>query len=132
MWIAIRTRNLWLITLPNRASAKDLITLARNLKELAKREQVYCKLSGLATEADYENWTEGELFPYMEITMEAFGPERVMFGSDWPACLVAATYKRWFDTASRYIDQLSETEQQQIWHQTAQEAYHFALPSETT
>jgi L-fuconolactonase len=102
-----------------------------NLKELAKREQVSCKLSGLVTEADDESWTEGELFPYMEITMEAFGPERVMFGSDWPACLVAATYKRWFDAASRYIDQLSETEQQQIWHQTAQEAYHLALPSET-
>lgn len=102
-----------------------------NLKELAKRDLVYCKLSGLVTEADYDDWTEEELFPYMEITLEAFGPERVMFGSDWPVCLVAASYKRWFDAASRYIEQLSDAEQQQIWYQTAQQGYALSLPSES-
>lgn len=95
-----------------------------NLRELAKRENVYCKISGIVTEADFESWTESEILPYMEITLEAFTPERVMFGSDWPVCLVAASsYNQWYDIAARFIEKLSESEQQRIWTESATEAY---------
>ncbi|MBD3306394.1 amidohydrolase family protein, partial [candidate division KSB3 bacterium] len=93
------------------------------IKELARRENVYCKLSGIVTEADYTSWTEAEILPYMEITLEAFEPQRLMFGSDWPVCLVAVSYARWVDIASRLIGQLSESEQRRVWTDTAVEAY---------
>jgi L-fuconolactonase len=94
-----------------------------NIKELAQREHVYCKMSGVVTEADYQSWTEAEILPYMEIILEAFGPERIMFGSDWPVCLAATSYSEWFKIAARLIDQLSESEQEQIWRKTATTAY---------
>ncbi|NNK76866.1 MAG: amidohydrolase family protein, partial [Maribacter sp.] len=62
------------------------------MKEIAKQENVYCKLSGMITEADFNNWTSKEIIPYMDLVLEAFGPKRIMFGSDWPVCLVAGDY----------------------------------------
>jgi len=62
-----------------------------NLSELARRENVYCKLSGLVTEADWKSWSEGELRPYVEVALTAFGPRRMMIGSDWPVCLLRRT-----------------------------------------
>jgi L-fuconolactonase len=64
------------------------------IREVAQHENVYCKLSGMVTEADLKNWTPDDLRPYVEHVVEAFGLERVMFGSDWPVCLQAATYDR--------------------------------------
>ena len=91
-----------------------------NLCELAKRSNVYCKLSGLVTEADYQHWTEAQLRPYLDVVLEAFGPRRLMFGSDWPVCLVACDYRRW----ARIIAELSRDEQDQIMGRTATEVYH--------
>jgi L-fucono-1,5-lactonase len=65
---------------------------AARLKEIAKRQNVWCKLSGLVTEADWKSWTPENLKPYVEFVMECFGEDRVMFGSDWPVCLLAAEY----------------------------------------
>ncbi len=62
------------------------------LAEIAQHENVYCKLSGMVTEADHAHWTPADLKPYVEHTLACFGPERVMFGSDWPVCLLAARY----------------------------------------
>ena len=94
-----------------------------NLRELAQRPNVYCKLSGLATEADYKNWTEEQLRPYMDVVLEAFSPRRVMFGSDWPVCLVATPYAKWVRIVGNAIQELSESEQDRIWSGTAMEAY---------
>ena len=56
----------------------------KNIRELAKRKNVSCKISGMVTEADFNNWTEEQLKPYFEVVFEAFGPNRLMYGSDWP------------------------------------------------
>jgi L-fuconolactonase len=95
----------------------------KNLRELAKRPNVYCKASGMVTEADYATWTEGQLQRYFDATLEAFGPQRLMFGSDWPVCLVACGYTRWHKLVSSWIAQLSPAEQGRILGGTAVEAY---------
>jgi L-fuconolactonase len=93
------------------------------LMELARRENVFCKLSGMVTEADWSSWTEQNVQPYVDVVLEAFGPRRIMFGSDWPVVLVASTYKRWVDTARHMIRSLSAEEQDWIMGKTAAEAY---------
>jgi L-fuconolactonase len=95
-----------------------------NMFELAKRRNVYCKLSGMVTEADWKTWTEADLQPYFDIAVEAFGPERLMFGSDWPVVLVACAYKQWVDTVRRLVSSLSVDEQESIFGGSAKIAYH--------
>jgi L-fuconolactonase len=87
---------------------------------------VYCKISGLVTEADYRTWTEEQLRPYMETVLEVFGPHRLMFGSDWPVCLVACGYARWASLVRDFIRELSPAEQARILGGTAVEAYGLA------
>jgi L-fuconolactonase len=94
-----------------------------NIRELAKRPNVYCKISGMATEADWKTWTEADLAPYIDTVLEAFTARRLMFGSDWPVCLVATSYKRWHDTVVKAIGKLSESERARILGGTAIEAY---------
>ena len=94
-----------------------------NIRELAKRDNVSCKLSGMVTEADFENWTEQQLRPYLDTVLAVFGPDRLMFGSDWPVCLVASAYKRWHDLICEYIQPLSSDEQAAIMGDTAIRAY---------
>ena len=91
--------------------------------EIARRPNVYCKLSGLATEADPTAWTEAQLREYMDVALNAFGPRRVMFGSDWPVCLLAISYQQWAALVTAAIAKLSTTEQARIWSGTAIEAY---------
>ncbi len=93
------------------------------MAELARRPNVYCKLSGLATEADHRAWTPGQLGPYMEMALEAFGPRRLMFGSDWPVCLLAVGYHQWVDLVREFVSRLSEAEQRRVMGETAVEAY---------
>ena len=85
-----------------------------NIQELAKRENVCCKISGMVTEADFHHWTPRQLLPYFEVILEAFGPERLLFGSDWPVCLVATSYKSWSDLVRKNISTFLETEQEKI------------------
>lgn len=94
-----------------------------HLSELARRENVYCKLSGLITEADWTTWSEDGLGAYVEIALAAFGPRRMMVGSDWPVCLVATTYGEWFETVGRLIGSLSAPEKKRILGATATEVY---------
>lgn len=95
----------------------------RNIRELAQRPNVYCKVSGLVTEADYRAWTEEQLRVYFDVALEAFGPKRLMFGSDWPVCLVACDYARWHAVIGRFTSHLSSAEQARIFGETAVEAY---------
>jgi L-fuconolactonase len=93
------------------------------LVELAKRENVYCKLSGMVTEADWKNWTQDDLRPYAELALSAFGAERLMFGSDWPVCLVASGYKRWFRTVQQLLGNLSGAEKDLVLGGVAAKVY---------
>jgi L-fuconolactonase len=95
----------------------------RNMRELAKRQNVYCKLSGMITEADPKGWTPEGLQPYIDVVLGAFGPKRLMYGSDWPVMLLAGDYARWFGTVSNAIGKLSKAEQERIMGGTAAEAY---------
>jgi L-fuconolactonase len=105
-----------------RIKEKILTPWDRNMRELAKRQNVYCKLSGMITEAG-SDWTPEHLQPYIDIVLGAFGPKRVMYGSDWPVMLLAGDYARWFGTVSNAIGKLSKAEQDRIMGGTAAEAY---------
>jgi L-fuconolactonase len=96
---------------------------AENIRELAKRANVYCKLSGMVTEADYHAWTERDLEPYFDTALEAFGPKRLMFGSDWPVCLVAVEYRRWAEIVTSVVERFSADERERVMGGTAVEAY---------
>lgn len=91
--------------------------------ELAKRENVSCKLSGIATEAKWKEWREDDLTPYMEIALDAFGPNRMMFGSDWPVARLAIEYSTWVDLCRRFISSLSVDEQALIEGSVAEQIY---------
>lgn len=95
----------------------------QNLRKLAQRPNVYCKVSGMVTEADYATWTEAQLQRYFDAALEAFGPQRLMFGSDWPVCLVACGYARWQQLVSSWIAKFSASEQARVLGGTAIEAY---------
>ena len=102
---------------------KILSPWRERMKDLANRQNVYCKLSGMATEADHGGWDAADLRPYVEVVMEAFGPKRIMFGSDWPVCLLAVTYQKWAGVVRDFISKLSETERNRVMGGTAVEAY---------
>ncbi len=93
------------------------------MRELARRPNVCCKLSGMVTEADHRAWSAAQLRPYVETVIEAFTPERLMLGSDWPVCLLACDYGRWIDTVRGFLGGLSLAEQAQILGGTARRAY---------
>jgi L-fuconolactonase len=94
-----------------------------HVAELAHRENVYCKVSGMVTEALWDAWTDESLRPYLDVVLEAFGPKRLMFGSDWPVLTLASTYGRWLSTVQRAVATLSPTEQEWVFSKTAIEAY---------
>ena len=94
-----------------------------NIIDLARRQNVYCKLSGMVTEANWKGWTRQQIAPYIDVVLEAFGPRRLMFGSDWPLVTLASTYGRWLETVRKAISHLSDVEQSWILWRTATEAY---------
>ena len=98
-----------------------------NIRELARRGNVYCKISGMVTEADWHTWSAESLSPYIETVLEAFSARRIMFGSDWPVVNLATSYRRWIDTVRAAIAQLSTTERERILAGTAIEAYGLAV-----
>ena len=104
-------------------AAGEMQPWADNLRKLAAFPNVYCKLSGLVTEADIHNWTPDQLRPYVETVLDAFGPGRIMFGSDWPVCTCATTYSAWRNLVGEFISHLSVNEQTQIMGGTALKAY---------
>ena len=103
--------------------SKEIETWARNIRVLAANPNVCCKLSGLVTEADWKNWSEIDLKPYLDVALEAFGPDRLMFGSDWPVCLLAASYGRVKEVVEDYTRSLSENEKEKIFGLNAMRFY---------
>lgn len=94
-----------------------------NMRELARRENVWCKVSGMVTEADWKRWSLEGLRPYLDVVVEAFGSQRLMAGSDWPVCLVASGYKQWFDALEEYFTGFSPQERAAIFAETAERVY---------
>ena len=93
------------------------------IRELGRRPNVFCKISGMVTEANYRAWSGEQLRPYIDVALEAFTPRRLMFGSDWPVCLVACGYARWTGLVRTFIETLSPTEQTDIMGNSANRAY---------
>ena len=85
------------------------------MKALAQYENVSCKISGMVTEADWKQWRREDFYPYMDVVVEAFGMKRLLFGSDWPVCLVAADYASMLGIVQEYFSGFSQTEQQDFF-----------------
>ncbi|UOQ96776.1 amidohydrolase family protein [Hymenobacter sp. 5317J-9] len=96
---------------------------ARDIRALAAHENVSCKVSGMVTEADWQHWQPADFRPYLDAVLEAFGPRRVMFGSDWPVCNVAGGYGRMHALVADYVARLSPTEQAGFWGGNATDFY---------
>ena len=96
---------------------------ASRMMELGLRQNVWCKLSGMVTEANWKSWSPETLKPYLDIAVEAFGPQRLMVGSDWPVCLVASGYAHWFEVLRNYFAVFSEAERAAVFGGTAIDVY---------
>ena len=97
----------------------EIAAWEQDIRELARNENVVCKVSGLVTEADWKNWEPEQFRPYLDVVFEAFGPRRLMIGSDWPVCTVAATYERAVDVVMDYLQQFSEGDREAVLGGTA-------------
>jgi len=96
----------------------------RDIAAVAQYENVYCKISGLVTETEWRTWKEKDFAPYLDSVTEAFGIDRIMFGSDWPVCLLAASYKQVVDIVKNYFSSFTNAEQQKIFGTTAIQFYN--------
>lgn len=105
----------------------ELQPWAALVRELATLPNVSCKLSGMVTEAGGPGWTVAGLRPYAETVLDAFGPSRVMFGSDWPVCLLAASYADVVSAALELTAELTQDEQAQVFGGTAARAYGLGM-----
>ena len=97
---------------------------AKDMRSIAQHENVCCKISGMVTEADWQTWQVSDFTPYIDVVLEAFGVNRIMYGSDWPVCLVAATYEKQLSIVKNYISKLSDTEGAKILGLNAQRFYN--------
>ncbi len=110
----------------------ELSPWKENIQALAERPNVYCKLSGLVTEADWSNWQPSDLYPYLDVVVEAFGTERVMVGSDWPVCLLAASYAQVKELMDQYFASFTAAEQARVYGENTIDFYQLSYePSPT-
>jgi len=102
---------------------REIDEWAGEIKEIASRPNVWCKLSGLVTEADWANWRVEDLQPYVEKVLEYFGPARMMFGSDWPVCLLAASYDQVLESFELLLAGLDDKDKRRVFSESAIEFY---------
>ena len=96
---------------------------ADQISEIASYENVSVKVSGLFTEANWSNWNNKSFKPYLDHIVQSFTPDRMMFGSDWPVCLLAASYSQTIDLMEEFAKDFSKSEQESFWAGTAKRAY---------
>jgi L-fuconolactonase len=96
----------------------------KNIRALAAIGEIHCKVSGMVTESRWAQWNYEDFVPYLDVIMEAFGPSRLMYGSDWPVCLVSASYRQQFEIVLKYISKLSKDEQEKIMGRNTINFYH--------
>ena len=99
--------------------SRQVLPWAAQMREIAMSPNVYCKLSGLVTEADWQHWHADDFRPYFDVVFEAFGPDRLMFGSDWPVCLLAGTYKKVKQVLANYTLHFAEADREKIFGSNA-------------
>ncbi|HMJ21948.1 MAG TPA: amidohydrolase family protein, partial [Terriglobales bacterium] len=104
---------------------------AGHIRKIATAPHVFCKLSGLITEAEWGHWREENFRPYLDIVFEAFGPDRLMFGSDWPVCLLAGAYGQVKQLVENYVQDLTNSEKDNIFGWNAARFYRLASPNGT-
>ncbi len=97
---------------------------AKGMIALSEHENVFCKLSGMVTEADYKKWQSSNFIPYLDVVLVAFGTKRLMFGSDWPVCEVAASYGQMIGIVEDYFASFSLDEKNQFFNQNASRFYN--------
>lgn len=97
---------------------------AEGIRKLARHPGMYCKVSGMVTEADWKHWKADDFKPYLDVVFDAFDVDKLMFGSDWPVCTLAADYKEVFQLLDDYIRPLTEDEQHLIMGGNAQKFYN--------
>ena len=90
-----------------------------DLASVAKNPNIYCKLSGMITEANHQRWRTADLYPYVDTVLELFGPQRLMFGSDWPMCLLAGEYSEVIMATHQALTGLATDEREMIFGRTA-------------
>lgn len=103
---------------------KEMDGWKEGLVTLAAQENVHCKLSGLVTEANWRRWTKADFAPYLDVVTEAFGTKRLLYGSDWPVCLLAGAYEEVKDIVDSYYASFSVAERGRIFGQNAIDFYH--------
>jgi predicted TIM-barrel fold metal-dependent hydrolase len=103
--------------------AQDRAQWQRDMAALAKRKNIVCKVSGIVASARPGKWTADDLAPIVNHTLDVFGPERVMFGGDWPVCTLAATYKQWVEALRTIVKDRPEEEQRRLFHDNAVRVY---------
>lgn len=104
-------------------AAKEIDEWAKDIERLSKSPQVYMKLSGMITEANWKEWTADDLRPYVQHVWKLFGPERCMFGSDWPVCLLAGTWKEVLAGFTQALGPTPQSQRNQVMGETAARAY---------
>jgi L-fuconolactonase len=102
---------------------REMAPWSSDIRAVARHPNVYCKLSGLITEADWEGWRPEQFRPYLEVASEAFGVDRLMFGSDWPVCLLAGSYQRVLELLEGYTQDLSRSDRDKIFGSNAAQFY---------
>ncbi len=96
----------------------------RDMVAIAQHENVSCKISGMVTEANWKQWKKEDFRPYLDVAFEVFGSKRILFGSDWPVCLVAASYDKMLDIVQNYISEFTTQEQSDFWSGNAVSFYN--------
>ncbi|MBX2923007.1 MAG: amidohydrolase family protein [Chitinophagaceae bacterium] len=102
---------------------REINEWAKLMKEIAAQPNVCCKLSGLFTEAVWKEWSAGDFYPYLDVVFEAFGTDRVMFGSDWPVILVSGMYVQWKSLLEKYMENYPEEEREKVFGGNAIQFY---------
>lgn len=103
---------------------KEMEPWATDLKKIAQHPNVYCKLSGLLTEAKWKEWSAGDFYPYLDVVFEAFGTSRIMFGTDWPVMLLSGMYVQWKSLLEKYMEKITEEEKEMVLGQNAIDFYN--------
>lgn len=103
---------------------KEFNNWSSHMKELATFQNVYCKLSGMVTEAIWNSWSNDDFIPYLDLVINHFGTSRIMYGSDWPVCLLAASYETQLKIIEDYLQSFSESEKHKIMGENAIRFYN--------
>jgi L-fuconolactonase len=106
-----------------RIATGEIQEWASHMREIAKYPNLSVKLSGMVTEADHLHWSSQVMEPYWNVVAEAFGTDRILYGSDWPVIRLASDYARWVETVSRWLEVYSTSDQEKIWGENAQRVY---------